>query len=263
MKLCWLPSFAGAAVIGALAIASSLATADIAQAAVVNLTYDLELNGMSSGTCPGGVCGTVTVVGDTTSSLTYTVDLATGVSFHGNHSGGSGTGPVFYFDLTDSNPITFTGVGVSGTIGTKSYSYNSPVSGGFVPNPGNFPGTYNYEVTCANDTAGKICNGPLTFIASGATAADPFVIGLPVGGGSFPSDNIAFVADLSISGMCGDKTCAAGTGDVGSGPGIPSGTRSSTVPEPSTWAMMLLGFVGLGYAGYRKASAGRAAVGSA
>ena len=25
------------------------------------------------------------------------------------------------------------------------------------------------------------------------------------------------------------------------------------VPEPSTWAMMLLGFAGLGYAGYRRA----------
>ena len=25
----------------------------------------------------------------------------------------------------------------------------------------------------------------------------------------------------------------------------------SAVPEPSTWAMMLLGFAGLGYAGYR------------
>jgi hypothetical protein len=25
----------------------------------------------------------------------------------------------------------------------------------------------------------------------------------------------------------------------------------SSVPEPSTWAMMLLGFAGLGFAGYR------------
>ena len=25
-----------------------------------------------------------------------------------------------------------------------------------------------------------------------------------------------------------------------------------TVPEPSTWAMMLFGFAGLGFAGYRK-----------
>jgi hypothetical protein len=27
----------------------------------------------------------------------------------------------------------------------------------------------------------------------------------------------------------------------------------SAVPEPSTWAMMALGFVGLGFAGYRRA----------
>ena len=30
------------------------------------------------------------------------------------------------------------------------------------------------------------------------------------------------------------------------------------VPEPSTWEMMLLGFAGLGYVGYRRARAGRA-----
>jgi hypothetical protein len=29
-------------------------------------------------------------------------------------------------------------------------------------------------------------------------------------------------------------------------------TLSSSVPEPSTWAMMLLGFAGLGFAGYRR-----------
>ena len=28
-------------------------------------------------------------------------------------------------------------------------------------------------------------------------------------------------------------------------------TVAGTVPEPSTWAMMLLGFAGLGFAGYR------------
>jgi hypothetical protein len=26
----------------------------------------------------------------------------------------------------------------------------------------------------------------------------------------------------------------------------------STIPEPSTWAMMLLGFAGLGYVGFRR-----------
>jgi PEP-CTERM motif len=33
-----------------------------------------------------------------------------------------------------------------------------------------------------------------------------------------------------------------------------------TVPEPSTWAMMLLGFAGLGYAAFRRNSKGQAAV---
>jgi hypothetical protein len=33
-------------------------------------------------------------------------------------------------------------------------------------------------------------------------------------------------------------------------------TPTSSVPEPSTWAMMLLGFAGLGFAGYRKAHQG-------
>ncbi len=30
-------------------------------------------------------------------------------------------------------------------------------------------------------------------------------------------------------------------------------TIRSSIPEPSTWAMMLLGFAGLGFAGYRRA----------
>jgi hypothetical protein len=30
-------------------------------------------------------------------------------------------------------------------------------------------------------------------------------------------------------------------------------TVGSAVPEPSTWAMMMLGFSGLGYAGFRRA----------
>jgi len=30
------------------------------------------------------------------------------------------------------------------------------------------------------------------------------------------------------------------------------------IPEPSTWAMMLLGFAGVGFVGYRRASKGHA-----
>jgi hypothetical protein len=33
---------------------------------------------------------------------------------------------------------------------------------------------------------------------------------------------------------------------------------ASAIPEPSTWAMMVLGFIGLGYAAFRRNSKGRA-----
>jgi hypothetical protein len=36
-------------------------------------------------------------------------------------------------------------------------------------------------------------------------------------------------------------------------------TLSAAAPEPSTWAMMGLGFAGLGFAGYRKAKEARMA----
>ena len=37
-----------------------------------------------------------------------------------------------------------------------------------------------------------------------------------------------------------------------------SPAATSVVPEPSTWAMMLVGFAGLGFTGYRRAKAGGA-----
>jgi hypothetical protein len=34
--------------------------------------------------------------------------------------------------------------------------------------------------------------------------------------------------------------------------GVPERPAAVATPEPATWAMMLLGFAGLGYAGYRR-----------
>jgi hypothetical protein len=48
---------------------------------------------------------------------------------------------------------------------------------------------------------------------------------------------------------------------VGGGPyWVLGNVELSSIPEPSTWAMMLAGFAGLGYAGYRRAKGGRAAL---
>jgi hypothetical protein len=47
--------------------------------------------------------------------------------------------------------------------------------------------------------------------------------------------------------VCNTASCNAGLFDST----FASGTVTPSIPEPSTWAMMLLGFAGLGYAGYR------------
>jgi hypothetical protein len=228
-------------------IAGAMALSSPGQAATVDLVFKLNLDGMSTGTCAGMVCptplGTVTVTGDTTGSLDFSVALAPDVNFHAEHSGGSGTGDAFWFDLSaGGNPIAFAlGSPTSGTIGGEAWNWVTPFSAGsFTPAPGaDFPGPYADLVQCTNATAGNICGNELNFTASGADATHPFVIGLPRGAGNFLDAAVPFVANLSIApdtALCHED--AACTGLVGA-------------PEPSTWAMMLLGFAGLGFAGYR------------
>ena len=108
-----------------------LATAapNAARAAAVDLSYNLDLDGMSSGTCPAGVCGIVTVMGDTTGSLTYDIKLSPGVSFHGAPNK---LADFFYFDVTGGTTQTITGDSLTGGSG---YTYNGIVSGSFGPNP--------------------------------------------------------------------------------------------------------------------------------
>ena len=47
-------------------------------------------------------------------------------------------------------------------------------------------------------------------------------------------------------------------GEVPNSPNGPYVMRVVATPEPTTWALMLLGFAGLGFAGYRKAKRGAA-----
>ena len=85
-------------------IAGTIALSSPSQAASVDLLFNLNLDGMATGTCAGIICptpsGTVTVTGDTTGSLDFSVVLAPDVSFSAGDS--------FWFDLSaGGNPITF------------------------------------------------------------------------------------------------------------------------------------------------------------
>jgi hypothetical protein len=55
---------------------------------------------------------------------------------------------------------------------------------------------------------------------------------------------------------CGDPSCSTWSDDVIRNVGVGGNFALLTapVPEPSTWAMMILGFLGLGFIAYRKKS---------
>jgi hypothetical protein len=100
------------AVVGALAIAgAAIALSSPARATAVDMSTNIRLSAMGPpATCQGVVCptayGAVTVIGNTDSSLTYTITLTPGVSF-------LGAGDVFYFDLTTNGGGTFNFTDVS------------------------------------------------------------------------------------------------------------------------------------------------------
>jgi hypothetical protein len=60
-------------------------------------------------------------------------------------------------------------------------------------------------------------------------------------------------SDFAGSAGSADSSILGNAFSVTAMPGVSSVTA---VPEPSTWAMMLAGFVGLGFLGYRKACKG-------
>jgi hypothetical protein len=153
-----------------------------------------------------------------------------------------------------------------------------------------YTGTLSLDVTGGQATSGTgtlsilgFTNAPLVLI----TTSSPGNEGTPVGyrgndgtdysnsDQAYPIDTNGLLFDVNTttavwgayplfavwSNAPGDGYSAAFTGVVD---GVEyyniqgSAAVSSAVPEPSTWAMMLLGFMGLGFAGYRGARAGHA-----
>jgi hypothetical protein len=204
---------------GALALAGVLAVPAGAKAAVYTVTSDH---------CTGGCtpdASTITAT-DSGGNLLITVSLAPGDVFM---TGPTGQGKnTFGFDL-DLSSIT-----ISSSLTNPPWTTNNTanVNGSFTA--GSFPmdgaGSYDYVMDIAGKGPSNISS--LTFTILGASVAD-------ISGGS------PFAADI----------LSATTGNTG----VVDFSISGGVPEPSTWAMLLLGFAGLGFAGYRKAQGGRIA----
>jgi hypothetical protein len=217
---------ASTAFAGAVALAGAFAIPSGAQAAVYTVSSDH---------CTGGCtpdASTITAT-DSGGNLLITVALAPGDFFM---TGPTGNGKnTFGFDL-DLSSIT-----ISSSLTNPPWTTNNTanVNGAFAA--GAFPmdgaGDYDYVMDIAGHGPSSISS--LFFTIMGASVAD-------ISGGS------AFAADI-FSGTTGNT----GVVDFSLSGGPRGG--GGAAPEPSTWAMMLIGFAGLGFAGYRKARSARTA----
>lgn len=84
--------------------------------------------------------------------------------------------------------------------------------------------------------------GGQRFDFTGIGVSEFDVTGIDAANGLNPNDPTAFITALTFE-TSGNFT----------------GTMTAIIPEPSTWTMMLIGFAGLGYAGYRSSRKGSAA----
>ena len=215
-----------------------LGLAGQAQAWIVDLSYSLVLDNCTN-LCSVG--GTIHVTGDTTTESTtgllVQVDLA--VSFNRRR-------PAFM--LSCSNPTGATGIqgyvaGVTQGTLTTGFSLLAPGSyhqDGF----GDFTWAIDMTSRANNMKSPRVCSAWFKHHV-GTTASNSGPTGnqsCPVGGCT--SVNVAFAVDAAGSG--GD------TGAVGALLTTPA------VPEASTWAMMILGFAGVGFIAYRRRNQGAA-----
>jgi hypothetical protein len=131
-----------------------------------------------------------------------------------------------------------------------SASPNNPI-GAYLPStqaldPG-ATGFFVYQVDLGTTTLQGPSNpnvSPLETLSSGVLPQASYVVG-------FFNEGTAANPDFQATANSGAIFETA----------IPVATRGGggTVPEPSTWAMLLIGFVGLSFAGYRKAKTPRTA----
>jgi hypothetical protein len=148
----------------------------------------------------------------------------------------------------------------------SSGAWDSPDSGNTTVNSGRDPtlaGDYAWQTTFSSNGAGAIRlefaadNAVSSIVLNGATV---WTSSHCVTDTSCPSD-YGQLQSIILSGFSsGLNTLDFNVVNYAQNGGNPTGLYVEAVPEASTWAMMLIGFAGLGLAGYRRTKDGRAAL---
>ena len=209
----------------------TLGVAGQAQASLVNLSFTLALDNCV-GLC--GVGGTINVTGDTTTESTVgllvTVDI---------------TGGNFQSPSTGLHALVFDPIGATDIkAGTLTTGFSLlPFPGSYHQDGfGNF--TWAIDMTSTADNVNhlqfNLLGSDITFGTTASNSGPNGNQSCPVGGCT--SVNVPFVVDA-----------AGNNGNTGA-----VGAVVAAVPEPSTWAMILLGFAGVGFMAYRRKNQGSA-----
>jgi hypothetical protein len=188
-----------------------------AQASIYDLTIDHCTFGCSNGTLPFGA---VTVTQDATVSTTldFLVSLNSNYVFHQTQG-----------NALDAFVFNFSGIHQTVTLSAASTAAGFGVDGSLPQQEDGF-GNFSYGITYGGGNANTLSFAVTNEVLGSST--------LSSGG----DPNVLFAAD--IVGKSGN-TGAVGGSDLVAG-----------VPEPSTWAMMILGFMGVGFLAYRRKDQG-------
>lgn len=236
------------AAVAAMAGAAALACAGAAGAATV---YNLDVYDAAF----SGSLGTVSVSGQGTSTLTFDVSLNSNVFFQ--MQGNGHANDVFWFDLNKS----LSGGGTTSFTSSVSTSITTPdgpaPGGGDYPTGGRFIASrdtnsfgqgwssgYDYGVTDQDSSAGPNLDYYTGHLVFTFTANDGSLLSLD--DRTHDGKTVFGGADLR---QCPgtDPTPSRSEGSCTTGPvGFSLAQQTSAVPEPAVWAMMLVGFGGLG-----------------
>jgi hypothetical protein len=201
-----------------------------AQSASSAVVYTLADNGAAVGTGP---YGSVSVTDNGDGSLTILETLGSNYNFNRNNNGQH---TALSFDIKNDPTLTLTNLTSNFTVnGGTNVAGTWTVPSGTVNNTPE--GTFDYGIiapTAANNA------GPLSFTIADAAGLTLDSLDFSISNGKL---DIFFASDLA------NKTLVNADGSPITGT---VGALAPAVPEASTWAMMILGFMGVGFLAYRR-----------
>jgi PEP-CTERM motif len=211
-----------AAAAGAIVALGTMIATSSAQAALQTLTVNIDQYASAVDHTPGKILATVTISDLAGGGVSVDLSLDKAIYF------ASTGGPHITFAFNLDKSISF---------GDLTFSNPSKSDFAFVldKNAGTTFGAFTDGVNGTWNGTSNHFAGPIDFDIAGVSVSD-------------------FRQNAKGYWAVADVLSSAGTGEAGGLFGVTTTvTTTSGVPEPSTWAMMFIGFAGLGFAGYRKA----------